>query len=54
VPLSYLLIRLIRHPRYIKSYLADPFQIDKKVTVVEFLMWAIALAAAFAAAAPDE
>ena len=44
VPLSYLLIRLIRHPRYIKSLLSQiRFQIDKKVTVAEFLLWAIAL-----------
>ncbi len=44
VPLSYLLIRLIRHPRYIKSLLSQiRFQIDKKVTAAEFLLWAIAL-----------
>jgi hypothetical protein len=28
---------------YQKPSLADPFQIDKKVTVVELLVWAIAL-----------
>ncbi|MEG9740874.1 EAL domain-containing protein, partial [Enterobacter roggenkampii] len=44
VPMSYLLIRLIRHPRYIKSLLSQiRFQIDKKVTAAEFLLWAIAL-----------
>lgn len=44
VPLSYLLIRLIRHPRYLKSLFSQVrAQIDKKVTVIEFLMWAIAL-----------
>lgn len=44
VPLSYLLIRLIRHPRYIKSLLSQiRFQIDKKVTAAEFSLWAIAL-----------
>lgn len=44
VPLSYLLIRLIRHPRYLKSLFSQiRSQIDKKVTVIEFLMWAIAL-----------
>lgn len=45
VPLSYLLIRLIRHPRYLKSLISQiSTQIDKKVTRVEFLIWAIALA----------
>lgn len=44
VPLSYLLIRLIRHPRYLKSLISQVrSQIDKKVTIVEFLVWAIAL-----------
>ncbi|HDR2277342.1 TPA: sensor domain-containing phosphodiesterase [Enterobacter ludwigii] len=44
VPLSYLLIRLIRHPRYIRSLVSQVrMQIDKKVTVIEFLLWAIAL-----------
>lgn len=44
MPLSYLLIRLIRHPRYIKSLLSQiRFQIDKKVTAAEFSLWAIAL-----------
>lgn len=45
VPLSYLLIRLIRHPRYLKSLISQiRNQIDKKVTRAEFLIWAIALA----------
>lgn len=45
VPLSYLLIRLIRHPRYLKSLISQiRNQIDKKVTRAEFLVWAIALA----------
>ncbi|HGH4634972.1 TPA: EAL domain-containing protein [Enterobacter bugandensis] len=45
VPLSYLLIRLIRHPRYLKSLISQiRTQIDKKVTRAEFLVWAIALA----------
>lgn len=44
MPLSYLLIRLLRHPRYIKSLLSQiRSEIDKKVTVVELLVWAIAL-----------
>lgn len=44
VPLSYLLIRLIRHPRYVKSLVSQiRSQIDKKVTVAEFLLWAVAL-----------
>jgi len=44
VPLSYLLIRLIRHPRYINALISQVrAQIDKKVTVVEFLIWAIVL-----------
>ncbi|MCF8580647.1 sensor domain-containing phosphodiesterase [Enterobacter ludwigii] len=44
VPLSYLLIRLIRHPRYIKSLISQiRMQIEKKVTVAEFLIWAFVL-----------
>ena len=44
VPLSYLLIRLIRHPRYVKSLISQiRSQIDKKVTIAEFLLWAVAL-----------
>ncbi|MBO4148022.1 sensor domain-containing phosphodiesterase [Enterobacter ludwigii] len=44
VPLSYLLIRLIRHPRYIKNLISQiRMQIEKKVTVAEFLIWAFAL-----------
>jgi hypothetical protein len=48
VPLSYLLIRLIRHPRYIKSLLSQiRFQIDKKVTVAEFCCGRLRLAGCF-------
>lgn len=44
VPLSYLLIRLIRHPRYLTHFISQiRLQIDKKVTLVEFLLWAITL-----------
>ncbi|WP_326467636.1 EAL domain-containing protein [Enterobacter wuhouensis] len=44
VPLSYLLIRLIRHPRYVRTLFSQiRAQIDKKVTAVEFLIWAGAL-----------
>ena len=40
VPLSYLLIRLIRHPRYIRGLISQiRLQIDKKVTVIESLLW---------------
>ncbi len=46
VPLSYLLIRVIRHPRYINGLMSQiRAQIDKKVTAVELLIWAIALVA---------
>jgi hypothetical protein len=42
--LSYLLIRLIRHPRYIKALISQVrAQIDKKVSVMEFLIWAAML-----------
>ena len=45
VPLSYLLIRVIRHPRYLKRLASQICaQIDKKVTVAEFTLWAAALA----------
>lgn len=45
VPLCYLLIRLIRHPRYIKGLISQiRAQIDKKVTLVEFLLWTMVLA----------
>ncbi|MXG35616.1 sensor domain-containing phosphodiesterase, partial [Escherichia coli] len=44
VPLSYLLIRLIRHPRYIHGLMSQiRAQIDKKVTTVELVIWAMAL-----------
>ena len=45
VPLSYLLIRVIRHPRYLKRLASQICaQIDKKVTVAEFIVWGAALA----------
>jgi len=44
VPLSYLLIRVVRHPRYIRSLISQiRAQVDKKVSTVEFLVWFIAL-----------
>ncbi|MDR2265164.1 MAG: sensor domain-containing phosphodiesterase [Enterobacter asburiae] len=44
VPLSYLLIRLIRNPRYIRALISQVRgQIDKKVSVMEFLIWAVML-----------
>jgi EAL domain-containing protein (putative c-di-GMP-specific phosphodiesterase class I)/GGDEF domain-containing protein len=44
VPLSYLLIRLIRNPRYIRALFSQVrAQIDKKVSVMEFLIWAVML-----------
>jgi EAL domain-containing protein (putative c-di-GMP-specific phosphodiesterase class I)/GGDEF domain-containing protein len=44
VPLSYLLIRLIRNPRYIRALISQVrAQIDKKVSVMEFLIWAVML-----------
>lgn len=44
VPLSYLLIRVIRHPRYLKALISQiRTQIDKKVTIAEFILWLAAL-----------
>lgn len=44
VPLSYLLIRLIRHPRYLNAVVSQiRMQIDKKVTLTEFTIWAAIL-----------
>jgi len=44
VPLSYLLIRLIRNPRYIRGLISQVrAQIDKKVSAMEFLIWAVML-----------
>ncbi|EPB6929646.1 EAL domain-containing protein [Enterobacter kobei] len=44
VPLCYLLIRLIRHPRYLNCLISQiRSQIDAKVTPAEFLIWAVAL-----------
>lgn len=45
VPLSYLLIRIIRNPFYIRGLISQTGrQIDKKVTIVEFIAWAAVLA----------
>lgn len=44
VPFSYLLIRVIRHPRYLKALISQiRTQIDKKVTILEFVLWTAAL-----------
>lgn len=44
VPFSYLIIRLIRHPRYLKGLISQiRTQIDKKVTALEFMLWTAAL-----------
>lgn len=44
VPLSYLLIRLIRNPRYLRSLISQiRGQIDKKVSPTELIIWAVAL-----------
>ncbi|WP_368541643.1 EAL domain-containing protein [Enterobacter soli] len=44
VPLSYLLIRLIRNPLYLRSLISQiRGQIDKKVSSAELVIWAIAL-----------
>uniref|UniRef100_A0A8H9YPU5 Sensor domain-containing phosphodiesterase n=1 Tax=Pseudomonas tritici TaxID=2745518 RepID=A0A8H9YPU5_9PSED len=44
VPLSYLLIRVIRHPRYLKGLISQiRLQIDKKVSLTEFVIWAAVL-----------
>lgn len=44
VPFSYLLIRVIRHPRYLKALISQiRTQIDKKVTTLEFVLWSAAL-----------
>lgn len=48
VPFCYLLIRLIRHPRYINGLIAQiRAQIDKKVSVLEFILWAAILGSLF-------
>ncbi|ATG02010.1 EAL domain-containing protein [Lelliottia amnigena] len=40
VPFSYLLIRVIRHPRYLKGLISQiRLQIDKKVSVAEVVIW---------------
>src|SRR5690606_15279155 len=44
VPLSYLLIRVIRHPRYLKGLISQiRLQIDKKVSVAEVVIWSAVL-----------
>ncbi|USR61189.1 sensor domain-containing phosphodiesterase [Lelliottia amnigena] len=44
VPLSYLLIRVIRHPRYLKGLISQiQLQIDKKVSVAEVVIWSAVL-----------
>lgn len=44
VPFSYLIIRVIRHPRYLKGLISQiRTQIDKKVTTLEFVLWTAAL-----------
>ena len=45
VPFSYLVIRVFRHPRYLKALVSQiRTQIDKKVTAAEFVLWLAALA----------
>lgn len=42
VPFCYLLIRIIRHPRYLRSLLSQILlQIDRKVTLVEMGVWTL-------------
>lgn len=44
VPLCYMLIRLIRNPRYLRVYISQlRLQIDPKVTLTEMLLWVSAL-----------
>lgn len=44
VPFSYLLIRVIRHPRYLKGLISQiRLQIDKKVSVAEVVIWSAVL-----------
>jgi FOG: EAL domain len=44
VPMSYLLIRLIRNPFYLKSLISQiRGQIDRKVSLTEFLIWALVM-----------
>lgn len=44
VPLSYLVIRIIRHPRHLRAYWSQLcYQIDSKVHKAEMVCWALAL-----------
>lgn len=44
VPLCYVLIRIIRHPGYLKSFISQlRLQIDSKVTSTEMILWSLAL-----------
>ena len=44
VPISFLLIRIIRNPHYLRGYISQSrAQIDGKVTVAEFVLWAALL-----------
>lgn len=44
VPFSFLLIRIIRNPHYLRGYISQSrAQIDGKVTVAEFVLWAALL-----------
>lgn len=49
VPFCYLLIRIIRHPRYLRSLLSQTLlQIDRKVTLVEMGVWSLVTGALLA------
>ncbi|MGL5600363.1 MAG: EAL domain-containing protein [Silvania sp.] len=49
VPFCYLLIRIIRHPRYLRSLLSQTLlQIDRKVTLVEMGIWSLVTGALLA------
>lgn len=44
VPLCYLVIRILRHPRYLKSFISQlRLQIDSKVTTSEMVIWSLAV-----------
>lgn len=45
IPICYFLIRVIRHPRYVRSFLSQMRkQFDRKVTRTEVVIWSILLA----------
>ena len=49
VPFCYLIIRTLRHPRYLRSLLSQIVcQIDRKVTVMEVAIWLVASCALLA------